>query len=197
MKRPRRHFPQKSGRKSDEKAMHPNHPTGNVEDPLGTLFPGITAKQREVVIQLQARAAEVQQWFAEKPERVAELQKKPHETVSQLSRALGITLPVSTPENLPKNTILLNPLICVCGPPRESLISAVWQFIGQSDTNLAAWKADPLRVIQEMATTTGASDQDLNTLINAFNQVFGGATRSPTALIQRLQGLKPTKLIIQ
>jgi hypothetical protein len=199
MKPPRKHLPHKPAekKKREKAAQAKNPPAANLEDPLGTLFPGLTAKQREVVLQLQARAGEIQQWFAGHPGRVAELQKRPHETLGQLSHALGIALPVALPENLPNLTVVLNPLICVCGPPPKSLINAVWEFIGQSDANLALWNTNAIQVIDDVAASTGASDQDRVALISAFERVFAGGSSNPLVLLQRLQGVKPTQLQIQ
>lgn len=161
------------------------------------LFPTLTPDGRETLLRLQAHAAEIQQWFREDPSRVQALQAKPHEALSDLSRALGFTLPVAAASEFPKITVLYNPLDCSCSPP--ALLRAVWEYIGQSDANLSAWSANPYQVIQQVASSTKASAQDEDAVLNAFEFVLNAKYAIPNlqALVQNVQSIKPSQLIIR
>jgi hypothetical protein len=197
MKPPQKRARQRTPKKSVIAPPPPKTGPSETYCSFDAIFPNLTPKDRETVFQLQSRANEIQDWFQEDPSRVGALQTNPYETLNELAHRLGITLPAAQPANLPKITVLNNPFDCVCVPP--PLLNAVWEFIGQSSTNLSAWLAAPYQVIQEVATLTGASAQDEDAVTNAFEYVFGaqGALLNPQALLQNLQGVKPSLLMIR
>jgi len=168
-------------------------------DPLAKLLPKLTPKQREIAGQLMARGGDIQQWFAEDPSRVEALQANPYETINSLARALDLTLPVAQASELPKINIVFNPLDCVCPPPPNSLFTAVWQYIGQSEMSLSAWNADPFAVINQVAASTGASQQEVDALTAAFERVFGliQTPVNPLTAIALIQGIRPSQLIVR
>jgi hypothetical protein len=167
-------------------------------DLFGGLFPDLPAASRDTILQLQARDNEINQWFAEDPTRVAAMQTNPKETLAQLSASLGIKLTPASALNLPTFTVLKNPLICECHS-RNSLITSVWNYIGQNTQNLAAWSANPIQVIDQVAASTNASSQELKALVNAFDQVLeiGGVVLDPLGAVRNLQGVGPSGPIIR
>lgn len=169
------------------------------DDPVKALMPDITPESQRLFQTLQGRAQDIQNWFAADPERVGELQSNPYQTLSELSHALGITLPSALAADLPTITVLRNPLQCVCDTP-STLFSAVWRFVGASVANRQAWSANPFSVIRTVATNTNASAQDLNALIYAFQRVFGVSFVTIANLAQLTQVAtpnQPTQVVVQ
>ncbi len=167
------------------------------QDALIAMFPDLTPDQREVMQQLQARSAEIEEWFKADPSRVEALQSNPSATLSELGDSLGIILRAAAAADLPQVTILHNPLKCLCDPPR--LLASVWAHIGQTEENMAAWTADRYQVIQHVAAATGASAQDQETVANAFRRLASGHADvvGPWALLNRLHGVTQSQLVIR
>lgn len=141
-------------------------------DHIKQLVPDAPAEVQALFRQLKSREAEIDRWFQEDPERLEALKRDPRNTLEELLKTMRLERPRGVDWAKIRNWEL------VYEPPKpppvgSALLVAVWQFVAQSPNNLAQFKSDPFKVVNDVAAATSASQAERDAVIAAFETVTG------------------------
>jgi hypothetical protein len=171
------------GRRSSAQSSRKTKPArpkarGGITGALKQVAPGLTNQQRQALMQLRAKDAEIQAWFRADPTRLAQLQKNPKQIAADLAKAIGLKLTPAkslSAKNMP--TIVRDPFASPLAMGPSPLMAAVWRHVMRSKQNQAAWRKAPVRVIEQVAKATRANSWEVEAVVAAYRKASGTTTR--------------------
>lgn len=138
---------------------------------IAKIAPDAPKEAQQLLQQLKARNAEIEQWFQENPDRVFELQKDPEKVIEGLLKTLKLERPREMGKlDLGQWSFTIKPRQPSIG---SELLSKVWAHISTSPQNTQDFMNDHFKIIRQVASSTNASKEETDAVIAAFEWVLG------------------------